>query len=145
MKYFLILISILFGIYLGINNPREVYQDTPVKDVSSISQPTSAPSPTPTPDTKEVIDEITEVWKDEKKSDIIRAINCGYGESGLRINAININTNGTRDHSVFQVNDVHTKRYGQEFKNDWRTNIRVAYQIFKNRGWDAWYARSCIE
>src|SRR3990167_11423581 len=139
MKYFLILISILFGIYLGINHPKR--EEVKVLAIT----PTVTPSPTPTPDTKEVIDEITEVWKDEKKQDIIRAINCGYGESGLRINAININTNGTRDHSVFQVNDVHTKRYGQEFKNDWKTNIRVAYQIFKNRGWDAWYARSCIE
>jgi len=138
MKYFLILISILFGIYLGINHPKR--EEVEVLAIT----PTVTPSPTPTPGAKEVIEEITEVWGGEKTHEIVTAITCAYSESGLRVNALNTkNSNGTKDHSVFQVNDINSKRYGEGFKKSWRENIRVAYQIYKNRGWSAWYGSRC--
>jgi len=137
----ILLIILVLGIVWGFTHPRQVYRDIPVKGVSSISQPTSTPSPTP--DTKEVIDEITEVWKEEKKSDIIRAINCAYSESGFNPIALNKNKNFTQDAGIFQINDIHKMTLEDRFNI--KKNIKKAYEIFKSRkNWSAWYGEGCI-
>ena len=57
---------------------------------------------------------------------------------GLNPSAINHNRNGSTDHSIFQVNSIHTKRYGSAFKTDWKANIDVAHKIYQASGWSAW-------
>ena len=56
----------------------------------------------------------------------------------------NHNRNGTIDYGVFQINDIHTARYGEAFKTDWKANVDVAYQIFQDRGWTAWSCSSVV-
>ena len=46
----------------------------------------------------------------------------------------NVNKNGTKDWGIFQVNDVHSKRYGEAFKTSWKANVDVAYEIYKSAG-----------
>jgi hypothetical protein len=68
------------------------------------------------------------------------AIAIAKAESGLRCSAISPqNKNGTRDHGVFQINDIHMAKFGQNSPYDCVENIKVAYKIFKSwEGWHAW-------
>lgn len=90
---------------------------------------------------QEVMEYILEVFED----DADRAIWVAKCESGLRTNAINDkNKNGTVDHGVFQINSVHTKRFGSEFKTDWKANVRVARAIQKEQGFKPWVCARSI-
>jgi len=46
----------------------------------------------------------------------------------------NHNQNGTVDYGIFQVNSIHTNRYGETFKTDWKANVDVAYKIYQAAG-----------
>lgn len=68
-------------------------------------------------------------------ADAERAIGVATCESGLRKSVVSKpNRNGTRDYHTFQINDIHTKTYGEGFKTNWQENVRVAYKIFKAHG-----------
>jgi hypothetical protein len=54
----------------------------------------------------------------------------------LNPSARGMNTNGTSDVGIFQVNSVHG--VPESYLKDWHTNIDVAYQIYKASGWNAW-------
>ena len=84
---------------------------------------------------QEIIDYIVEVFGEEAPN----AFNVLYCENkGLRPDAINYNSNGSTDHSIFQINSIHAKRFGEGFKTDWRENIRVAHAIQQEQGWTPW-------
>ncbi len=68
----------------------------------------------------------------------IQALAIAQCESGIRAGAKNTNTNGTQDSGVFQINDVHIKRFGTLYKTDPSENIRVAYEIYKKQGFRPW-------
>lgn len=71
--------------------------------------------------------------------DIIIAINIARAESGLRTDAINLNTNKTADLGIFQINDVHSKRISREDRMDFVKNIKFAWTLRKEQGnWNAW-------
>ncbi len=90
---------------------------------------------------QEVMQYIIEVFGD----DADRAIWVAKCESGLRTNALNDkNRNGTVDHGVFQINSVHTKRFGSEFKTDWKENVRVARKIQQEQGFKPWVCAKSI-
>lgn len=95
------------------------------------------------PTTKDVIAYIAEIFAPEGKAVVVKAINCFYGESGLRPNAEGWNAwNNTFDRGVAQINDIH--KMSKEDAFDYKKNIRKAYQIYKSRGnFSAWYAPSC--
>ena len=61
-------------------------------------------------------------------------------ESGLREDAININSNGTIDAGIAQINSVHFKKPGCSPKElfDAYKNVDCAYTIWKGSGWNAW-------
>jgi hypothetical protein len=113
------------------------------------------PTPTPkNPSKTEIIAYIAKVFEKEGTAVQVRAIRCFYSESGLRTDAYNHNParydeNGnllraaSEDFSVAQVNTVHVKRFGEGFKHDAYKNIEVAYQIWKERGFLAWYGKDC--
>lgn len=131
----LLVLAITLGISLNDRMPR-LYQSTP----ALVTTVALVPTPTPPPTDAEVIAEIVEVFKNEDRHTIKKMIDIAYGESGLRWNAHNKNTNGSEDFGVFQINSVHTKRFGEEFKNDYKANIQVAYALYKQQGFGPWVA-----
>jgi len=65
-------------------------------------------------------------------------------ESGFNANAVNRNTNGTRDRGLFQINSIHlghTKGCPASSSAifDPETNTRCAYNIYRLQGVNAWY------
>lgn len=56
----------------------------------------------------------------------------------------NHNRNGSVDYGIFQINSIHTARFGEEFKTDWKANVDVAYEIFSEQGWSPWACSSTI-
>ena len=108
-------------------------------------EPTTVPTPKPkvvvSADKQEVVDYITEVFGEDAEKAIAVA-NC---ESGLRVNALNDkNRNGTIDHGVFQINSVHTKSRGSEFKTDWKANVRTAKAIYDEQTFRPWVCAKAI-
>lgn len=63
-------------------------------------------------------------------------------ESGLREDAYNVNTNGSIDVGVAQINSVHFTKEGCSLKEliEWKKNVNCAYQIFEASGFNAWTA-----
>lgn len=107
--------------------------------VSPTPEPSVEPTPSPTPEPKtekqEIIEYIVEVFGEDAPD----AFNVLFCENrSLKTDAINENRNGTTDHSLFQINSIHTKRFGNDFKTDWRANVDVAHQIFTEQGWSPW-------
>lgn len=133
MKTLLLLIlSISLGLRLqGLSSPLFISQPA---DTATVAQVT----PTPTPSDDQVIMEIVKVFAKEDRHTIKKIIDIAYGESGLRWNAHHVNTNGSEDFGVFQINSVHTKRFGSEFKTDYKVNIQVAYALFERQGFAPW-------
>lgn len=62
-------------------------------------------------------------------------------ESNFNCDAINVNTNGTVDYGVFQINSIHWKRFGG-LKNlvTCEQQVRAAYEIYKEQGANPWVA-----
>jgi hypothetical protein len=90
-----------------------------------------------------VINEISRVFSKEGTKVIAKMISCAYGESKMNPKAYNFNKNGTGDYNIFQINSIHVAQYGDKFMHDWKENIRVAYEIYKKRGFKAWYHPNC--
>jgi len=140
MKYLPIIIGIMIATGIYINGARLPVEIDPLPPIVT---PIPTPTPTPTPAKHEVIAYIAKVFEPAGTHSVVRAINCFYSESGLRWDAIGVNTNGTHDSGVAQLNSIHIKRFGKEIQTDFRKNIDAAYQIYKERGWSAWYAWGC--
>jgi len=70
------------------------------------------------------------------------AIAIARAESGMREDAININSNGTIDLGIFQINSVHFKKDICALKNvvTYKGNIDCAYEIYKDSSWNPWVA-----
>jgi|ERR1035437_10314498 hypothetical protein len=66
--------------------------------------------------------------------DAFKVLSCE--NHALNPNAQNYNNNGTVDIGIMQINSVHN--VPGKYLYDWRTNISVGYQIFKDSGWGAW-------
>lgn len=64
------------------------------------------------------------------------ALAVAKAESGLNPKAINRNRDGSRDMGIFQINDRHG--WSDEERLDWRTNIRIAKELYDSRGWNEW-------
>ena len=88
-----------------------------------------------------IVDEISRVFKNEGTKTVAKAIMCFYSESKLNTLAYNFNSNGTADAGIAQINDV----WGMsiEDRQDYRKNIRKAYEIYKKHGWTPWYGSGC--
>lgn len=70
------------------------------------------------------------------------ALAIARAESGMREDAININTNNTIDVGIYQINSVHFKKDGCNLKDlvDQYKNVDCAYQIYEAQGWSPWVA-----
>ena len=105
----------------------------------------------------EVINPITMiVYPEDVKTDIEKYICDKWGiadckmalavakaESGLRCNALNINTNDTADLGLFQLNTTHLKKGGDwtlANMGDCYKNVDLAYELWKEQGFSPWVA-----
>jgi len=70
------------------------------------------------------------------------ALAIAKAESGLKEDAININTNDTIDIGIFQINSVHFKKDECQLKDIViaEKNVDCAYMIFEAQGWTPWVA-----
>lgn len=95
-------------------------------------------------------EEINKVFGDHAE----QAFKCLESENrNLNPKAINWNNNGTFDVGIFQVNQIHCggrlkhKNFNadecREYLENPYNNIQVAYSIFSQRGWNAWYGSTC--
>lgn len=127
-------------------------QDVPVvqvvhADLIPTLTPTSSPinMPNNKPDTHEstytpssdVESLICQIFGDECEI----AIAISRAESGLDCSkrSYQANTNGTYDHGLFQINDIHRSRYPDADFYDCVTNARIAKEIRDSwQGWHAW-------
>ena len=80
----------------------------------------------------EIAREIMKVFGHEWKI----AMAVATAESSLNSQAVNRNSNGTRDIGIFQINDNHG--WSAEERFDWRKNIAMAKEIRDRYGWSAW-------
>lgn len=70
------------------------------------------------------------------------AVAVAKAESGLRADAYHVNTNGTIDLGVFQINTVHFEKEGCSPIDllDFRKNVDCAYKIYEASGFNPWVA-----
>ena len=87
-----------------------------------------------TPSKEQIKTAIETVFKD-KAGEALRVATC---ESHLRTDALNVNTNGSVDGGVFQLNSIHTKRFGLLALADPLENIKVAHQLYLEQSWLPW-------
>ncbi|MDE1866460.1 MAG: hypothetical protein KGI08_01960 [Thaumarchaeota archaeon] len=99
---------------------------SPIATVTPIVEPTA--TPTPTPYSFDTQKEIRTVWGKDARIGLAIA-SC---ESGANPDKYNINSDGTIDFSVFQINTVHGVIL------DPRENIRFAYKLFLEQGTTPW-------
>lgn len=78
-------------------------------------------------------------------ADLTIAVAVAIAESGGRTDIIGpVNSNGTRDYGVWQINSGHTALFAQTAQNrDWYqafVNAEWAHTVFQGQGWSAWSA-----
>ena len=68
------------------------------------------------------------------------ALAVASAESGLREDAYHINSDGTIDIGVFQINEAHWEKPGCSPKElfDAESNVDCAYTIWQASGWNPW-------
>lgn len=74
---------------------------------------------------------------------VAKAEGLAYDESGAIIpDLFNINTNGSMDVGVFQINSIHYKKPQCKLRDmtDPIKNVDCAYSIYEGSGWGAWSA-----
>ena len=148
MKYLLLPIAtLIITSYLLSKIPNDTNTKSPEKPVKKVVQIQQLPSRSDT--TKEKQETI--LLRDTDRSDthklnLVRlitkyfgseskiAVAIAYAESGMRCDAVS----PTNDHGLMQVNmRWHANKFSKS-PYDCEENIRVAYQIFKDSGWNAW-------
>lgn len=87
----------------------------------------------PLTERQQIINYIYQVFGDQADN-AYKVLACENGR--LNPNAQGHNTNNTVDTGIFQVNSIHG--VPEAYLKDWRTNIDIAYQIYKGSGWGAW-------
>ncbi len=80
-------------------------------------------------------------------SDTVEALVIVQCESGFDALAVGTNANGTQDHGLFQINDVHERAFpivtgrSWEERYDPEVNTAFAAWLFGRSGWDPWTCR----
>ena len=87
----------------------------------------------PKTEREQIINYIIERFGDQADN-AMKVLSCE--NHSLNPKARGMNTNGTSDVGIFQINGVHG--VPETYLKDWHTNIDIAYQIYKASGWQAW-------
>ena len=72
-----------------------------------------------------------------------KMLKIAYCESKLNTDAININSNGTIDRGILQLNSIH-KNITNECAFNAKCNIDAGYQIYLKQGFKPWVCRNLI-
>lgn len=91
------------------------------------------PTPAPKSEKQQILEYIVEKFGDDAANAITLIRKCE--NSTFDQTRTNHNRNGSIDYGVFQVNDIHESRFGDDFKTDWKANIDAAYEIYKSAGY----------
>jgi soluble lytic murein transglycosylase-like protein len=71
--------------------------------------------------------------------DVNTALAIMRAESGCRADAYGVNTNGSNDAGLMQINSVHVGSViGNKERFDAAANIAAAYKVYRGSGWRAW-------
>ena len=123
-------------------------QETQSPVVSPLPEtPASTPIPTPTLVPNMVQHPFVQmIQKYFPEQEVNNAQNIAMTESSFNPQAINVNTNGTRDIGLFQINEIHApeilKQFGYTMDDllDPEKNMQVASWLFQKKGWQPWVA-----
>lgn len=110
---------------------------SPLSDVKVIEVEVEKPVAVPVPvgcetEKCKIMAYIVEKFQDDA-ADMISIIRT-CENSSFNQEATNYNRNGTTDHGIAQINSIHEKTCGTDFKTNWKANIDCAYKIYKNSG-----------
>lgn len=70
------------------------------------------------------------------------AVAVAYAESSGNTSATHHNRNGTVDYGLWQINSSHSGEFNMSNWSDGAANARMAYQVWKMQGWNAWVTYS---
>jgi hypothetical protein len=109
------------------------------------AKPTAVPTPTLVPNMVQhpFIEPLKKYFPE---NELNNAQNVIMRESSFNPQAIHVNSNGTRDIGLFQINDIHApeimKQFGYTMDDmlDPEKNMQVASWLFQQRGWQPWVA-----
>lgn len=88
-------------------------------------------------DKKEIAEYIIDKFGDHAQL----ALSIAKAESHLNCDAIGVNTNGSVDFGVMQINSVHMKKgYRLSELADCKKNVDIAFEIFEQQGFNPWVA-----
>lgn len=147
-----LLLTIFFGVQQLVNwgNTHKILARTPIEMkiqnpvVIEEVKPLTVISPVVMEELTPKFDTDIEKYICEKfgQMDCKIAVAVAKAESGLRENAININTNGTIDVGIYQINSIHFNKEGCSLKEiaDQYKNVDCAYSIWEKQGWNPWVA-----
>lgn len=79
---------------------------------------------------------IVDNWSEYGKEETLKAIKTFYCESKWEEKAYNLNTNGSYDSGVAQINSVHNQDKDDLMRADY--NLEYAKQLFEDQGWGPW-------
>src|SRR3990167_10234527 len=127
-----LLVLILGWVFYLFYKPPELISAVIEQYPSGICGTCMKPSPHPETYKTQVLKYIVDKFGDASPDAIVLLRKCE--NSTFSDKAINVNKNGTKDFSVFQINTIHAKKYGTAFMSNWRVNVDVAYEIYKSRG-----------
>lgn len=69
------------------------------------------------------------------------ALCIAKNESGFQQYATHINTNGSIDRGIFQINSIHDGSFPARLAFNVSENIRYAHQLFQAQGWSPWVTK----
>ena len=127
------ILALLIGSFLGIRivgffTPKAEAKIPPRTETSSVS-PTPTPCPTSVVLRQEIVQYIRcKDWPDEEALAIAKC------ESGLKVDAINLNKGHSLDRGIFQINQKFHPEVTNECAFNAKCNIDAAYNIWKKNG-----------
>lgn len=94
---------------------------------------------------EQITDYIIKKFQPYGRTVAVQALACFISESGLRPDAVNVNSDAVKstDVGIAQIN-LYWHRESAENMTDWKKNIDKAEQIYKQRkNFSSWYGKAC--
>ena len=140
-KTVLILIFLLL-VVVAIFRPIKMYQDEHQKaqrlqvEIQGVKKENDSLRLSPT-EKERILAEVDRLFGNHSQ-EAKKIIGCE--NSSMDMAHVNRNRDGSFDTGPFQINTVHSKRFGTGFMVDAVENVRVAYQLWKEQGFAPWYS-----
>lgn len=108
-----------------------VHAQTTTRNAAPITTATATPTPS---EHDQIVDDIKQVFGSDADTafQLLTSPTCHENRS-LDPGAVNVNTDGSRDYSIFQINDRWQGVQGK-FLLNWKVNVLIAKQLFDESG-----------